>query len=170
MNNVFTRTETPDSKSYLPSKESKKYKLGSSYEFLFWNGVRLDRDESGNITDEQIFEAFYILEGEVISFDGEKSIDVQFSKGINTPVTKKYSLNSSDKRYLDTWKKLVELTKAGGTKTISTGVTEDDGSDSKGVTEDTGRATGRGVTEDTPLKGTGRGVTEDMPTGVTEDN
>ncbi len=153
MSNFYTRTEVPDNNSYVPSKSAKDFKVGNSYEFLFWNGARLTRDSNGNISDDQIPVSFYILEGEIIEIDN-RVLEVSFSKGLNNPINKTYSLNDDDTKYLYTWKKLVEFTKRSGKKT---GLTEDGGS------------TIKGLTEDTPQKVTGRGVTEDMPKGVTED-
>jgi hypothetical protein len=168
MGNFYTRTETPDKKSYVPSKSAEDYKVGSTYEFLFWNGARLTRDNKGDISDDQIMDAFYILDGEVINVN-KRNIEVYFSKGLKEPMSKNYGLNGNDKRYLHTWKKLVKFTKEGGSQNAKLGVTEDNPSNRKGVTEDSGRMTGRGVTEDSPNNTTGRGVTEDMPKGVTED-
>ncbi|MEO2075907.1 MAG: hypothetical protein ABGX20_11095 [Bacillus sp. (in: firmicutes)] len=168
MNNLYTRTTKPDKKCYYPSRPASEYKVGETYDVLLWNRNNLER-VNGRISDDQIPSSFYILEGIVTKVD--QHLHLKFAKGIGNSIETLYTINGGkkdDEIYFDTWKKLVDITKK-GPKTKQTGVTEDTNSVSKGVTEDNGRTTGRGVTEDIPIKGTGTGVTEDMPTGVTED-
>jgi hypothetical protein len=168
MTNLYTRTTKPDKKCYYPSKTASDYRVGETYDVLFWNRNKFERVD-GRISDDQILSSFYILEGEVTKID--RYLQFKFVKGLNNSFETSYSLNGSKKDneiYFNTWKKLVELTK-NGPETKKKGVTEDDGRFSTGITEDTGKTSGRGVTEDTAFNRTGTGVTEDMPTGVTED-
>ncbi|WP_345242110.1 hypothetical protein [Pontibacillus salipaludis] len=167
MRNVYTRTTVPDEKCYVPTKSANDYKIGETYDFLFWNRKRLERNEDGKISDNQIPASFYILEGRVT--DINQHLVVKFEHGVKEPFQATYSLNQPhDENYLHSWKVLVNFTRNEGNKTSRTGVTEDEGSVHTGVTEDYDKRTGYGVTEDHSSTKTGTGVTEHRPTGVTE--
>ncbi|WP_138416003.1 hypothetical protein [Aquibacillus sediminis] len=110
MKDVYTRTEKPDAKCYVPSRPASDYKVGETYDFLFWNRNKLERDETGRISDDQILNSFYIIEGVVTNID--EFLHVTFVDGFNKPIEIKYHVNRErDDFYLDTWKKLVEFTR-----------------------------------------------------------